>query len=282
MNPENFRAALDWRTLRMFIVMDANHRSFSKPANMQPLQEITADCAAKQAWFEEWPDRAEAFFARRQRPLVTVSYAQSVDGSIATHSRQQLQLSSHQSQVLTHRIRAACEAIIVGINTVLVDDPQLTVRLVDGHNPQPVVLDTNLRIPLEARLLDPGNGRCWVASDTEMPVARIAAVEAKAAEVLPCPRDQQNRVDLPYLLDLLGQRGIRSIMVEGGAQVISSFLEARLVDQLIITITPQLVGGLPALECPAVRNGTGLSLKEVVYETCGPDIILWARPDWTD
>ncbi len=262
--------------------MEVNHRSMPRPESTQPLQDIAADCPKMQAWFEEWPDRAEGFYALRQRPLVTVSYAQSVDGSIASHSRQQLQLSSHQSQVLTHRIRAACGAIVVGINTVLVDDPQLTVRLVDGRSPQPVVLDTNLRIPLGARLLERSNGRCWVASDTKTLATRVAAVETKAAEVLPCPRDQQNRVDLPYLLDLLGHRGIRSIMVEGGAQVITSFLEARLVDQLIITITPQLVGGLPALECPAVRNGTGLCLKDVVYETCGPDIILWARPHWTD
>jgi len=262
--------------------MDENHRTMPEPTSVQPLPEFTADGPEKQAWFEKWPERAEAFFARHHRPLVTVSYAQSIDGSIATHSRQQLQLSSHQSQVLTHRIRAACGAIVVGINTVLVDDPQLTVRLVDGHNPQPVVLDTNLRIPLEARLLGRDNGRCWVASDTETPGARIAAVETRAAEVLPCPRDHQNRVDLPYLLDLLGQRGIRSIMVEGGAQVITSFLEARLVDQLIVTITPRLVGGLPALDCPAVNNGSGLRLQDVVYESCGPDIILWARPHWSD
>ena len=254
----------------------------SYPATPKPLQEMTADCPEMQAWFEELPARAEAFFARRGRPLVTLSYAQSIDGSIASRSRQQLQLSSQQSLVLTHRIRAACDAILVGINTVLVDDPQLTVRLVAGRSPQPVVLDTNLRIPLGARLLNRRDDRCWVASASQAPTARIAAVEAQTAEVIPCPRDQRNRVDLSYLLDLLGQRGIRSIMVEGGAKVITSFLAARLVDQLIVTIAPRLVGGLPVLECPAVRNGAGVTLEEVVYKSCGPDIILWARPHWSE
>ncbi len=262
--------------------MAASYRPTAEPASNQRFQEITADGSAMQGWLEEWPSRAEAFFQRHRRPLVTVSYAQSIDGCIASRSRQQLLLSSQESMVLTHRIRAACEAIVVGINTVLVDDPQLTVRLVAGRSPQPVVLDTNLRIPLGARLLERRASRCWVASDAEMPAARIAAVEAKAAEVLPCPRDRQNRVDLPHLLNLLGQRGIRSIMVEGGAQVITSFLEARLVDQLIITIAPRLVGGLPVLERPVVSNGTSLNLTDVVYGTCGPDIILWARPDWSD
>ncbi len=262
--------------------MTASYRPTPEPASTQGFQEISTDSSTMQAWLEEWPSRAEAFSQRHRRPLVIVSYAQSVDGSIASRSRQQLLLSSQESMVLTHRIRAACEAIVVGINTVLVDDPQLTVRLVAGRSPQPVVLDTNLRIPLEARLLERRHGRCWVASDTETPAARIAAIEAKAAEILPCPRDGQNRVDLPHLLNLLGERGIRSVMVEGGAQVITSFFEARLVDQLIVTIAPRLVGGLPVLERPVGGNGASLNLTDVVYGTCGSDIILWARPDWRD
>jgi riboflavin biosynthesis pyrimidine reductase len=89
-------------------------------------------------------------------------------------------------------------------------------------------------------------------------------------------------VDLPDLLDRLGRIGIRSIMVEGGGQVITSFIEARLVDQMIITIAPRLVGGLPVLDRPAVGNGSLLCFDPVSYQSCGPDMILWAQPQWQD
>ncbi|MBI5895832.1 MAG: dihydrofolate reductase family protein [Desulfobacterales bacterium] len=89
-------------------------------------------------------------------------------------------------------------------------------------------------------------------------------------------------VDLPDLLDQLGRRGIRSIMVEGGGQVITSFIEARLVDQMIVTIAPRLVGGLPVLDRPAVGNGSLLRFDPVSYQPCGPDMILWAQPQWQD
>ncbi len=233
-------------------------------------------------WFAQWPRQAEEFLARHHRPLVTVSYAQSVDGSIATRNREQLRLSSDQSMVLTHRIRAVCDAIVIGINTLLVDDPQLTVRLAEGVSPQPIVLDSRLRIPLQARLFDRSDHRCWLACTDASDPARIGAVQGRGAEVLRCDCDHRDRVDLPDLLRLLGGRGIKSVMVEGGGQVITSFIEARLVDQLIITIAPRLVGGLPVLDRPAVGNGSLLHLRSVTYQICGPDIILWAQPQWQD
>lgn len=239
------------------------------------------DCQ-QQAWFDRLPDLSEEFLDRHHRPLVTVSYAQSVDGSIAARNRQQLQLSSHQSMVLTHRIRAACDAIVIGINTLLVDNPLLTVRLIDGPHPQPIVLDSKLRIPLEARLLDRTDHRCWLACTDQSDLKRIDNVERRGAELIHCRRDSLDRVDLPDLLSLLGQKGIRSVMVEGGSQVITSFLEARLVDQMIITIAPRLVGGLPVLNRPTAGNGSLLHLDSITYQSCGPDIILWGRPQWRE
>jgi 3,4-dihydroxy 2-butanone 4-phosphate synthase/GTP cyclohydrolase II len=233
-------------------------------------------------WFSEWPRQAEEFLAHHHRPLVTVSYAQSVDGSIATKNRQQLCLSSPQSMVLTHRIRAACDAIVIGINTLVVDDPQLTVRLTEGTSPQPIILDSSLRIPLQARLLDRTDRRPWLACTDRSDRGRASAVEDRGAELLRCRRDRRDRVDLQSLLKMLGERGIRSIMVEGGGQVITSFLKARLVDQLIITIAPRLVGGLPVLDRPAAGNGSLLHLGSVTYQCCGPDIVLWAQPRWQD
>lgn len=235
-----------------------------------------------EAWFDRLPLLSGEFLNRHNRPLVTVSYAQSVDGSIATRNREQLRLSSHQSMVLTHRIRAACDAIVIGINTLLVDDPLLTVRLIEGPSPQPIVLDSKLRIPLQARLLSRSDHCCWLACTDNHDPERVGALESRGAEFLHCRHDRRGMVDLTNLLNQLGERGIRSIMVEGGSQVITSFIEARLVDQLIVTIAPRLVGGLPVLDRPVLGNGSLLGLHSVSYQSCGPDIILWAQPQWQD
>lgn len=234
----------------------------------------------QQEWFRRLPHLSAECLRRHQRPLVTVSYAQSVDGSIASRKRAPLQLSGHQSMILTHRIRAACDAIVIGINTLMVDNPLLTVRLVEGPNPQPIVLDSHLRTPPHARLLERTDRGCWLACTGDPDPGRVDAVESRGAEVIRCQRDPLGRVDLPDLLSLLGARGIRSIMVEGGSQVITSFVEARLVDQLIITIAPSLVGGLPVLDRPAADDGCRLSLDPICVEACGPDLIVWAQPQW--
>jgi len=247
-----------------------------------PTPSNSASSSDQEHWFDQLPCRSEEFLAQHKRPLVTVSYAQSVDGSIATRNREQLRLSGQQSMVVTHRIRAVCDAIVIGINTLLIDNPLLTVRLAEGPNPQPIVLDSHLRIPLQARLLERTDHRCWLACTDTCASERIDAIESRGGEVIRCRHDRQGRVDLPHMLQQLGERGIRSLMVEGGGQVITSFIEARLVDQMIITIAPRLVGGLPVLARPAVTNGSLLHLNPVSYQACGPDLILWAQPQWQD
>lgn len=233
----------------------------------------------QEEWFGSLPLLSEEFFRCNQRPLVTVSYAQSVDGSIATRNRNPLRLSSRQSMILTHRIRAHSDAVIIGINTLLADDPLLTVRFIEGSDPQPIVLDSNLRIPHQARLLERTDRRCWLACTDANKPARCREVEVKGAEIICCRQDQNGRVDLPSLLRLLGERGIRSIMVEGGSRVITSFIENRLVDKLIITIAPRLVGGLPVLD-RHLEDSSLLQLNSISYQSCGPDLILWAQPQW--
>jgi riboflavin-specific deaminase-like protein len=233
-------------------------------------------------WLDQLPRLSKAFLAQHHRPLVTVSYAQSVDGSIATRNREQLRLSGRQSMVLTHRIRAACDAVVIGINTLLADNPLLTVRHIEGTSPQPIVLDSQLRIPLQARLLERTDRRCWLACTDRQDPKRVGAVKSRGAEIIRCRHDLRGMVDLSHLLHQLGRREIRSIMVEGGSQVITSFIQARMVDQMIITIAPRLVGGLPVLDRPATGNGCSLHFNPVSYQSCGPDMILWAQPQWQD
>lgn len=182
----------------------------------------------------------------RARPLVTLAWAQSLDGSIAAGRGHPLTLSNPASMRLTHRLRAWHDGILVGIGTVLSDDPRLTAREVGGAQPRPVVLDSHLRLPPNARLLaHPQPPLVLTAHPPE--ADRRAALESRGCTVIPLPRDESQRIDLPAALDALHARGIRRLMVEGGARVLRAFLQRRLADLLVVTVSMQLVGGLPAL-----------------------------------
>ena len=214
------------------------------------------------------------------RPFVTISYAQSIDGSIATRHRRPLPISGQAAMHMTHGLRALHDGILVGIETVLADDPQLTVRLADGPHPQPVVLDTHLRTPLDARLMQRANGRSWLVGAADNPSDRVAAVTGAGAEVLACRRDEDGRLDLHQTLGLLHERGLRRLMVEGGARVITSFVRARLVDLFIITIAPKLVGGLQVMTAPPNGTERPMELTTIHCARLEEDLVLWARPEW--
>jgi 3,4-dihydroxy 2-butanone 4-phosphate synthase/GTP cyclohydrolase II len=215
------------------------------------------------------------------RPFVTVSYAQSIDGSIASRRRRPLPISGPAAMRMTHGLRALHDGILVGIETILADDPQLTVRLVAGPHPRPVVLDTHLRTPLNARLGRHPEGRSWLVGAADNAAERMAAMTAAGFEVLPCRREEANgRLDLQQTLSILHARGIRRLMVEGGARVITSFIRAQLVDLFIITIAPKLVGGLQVMTAPPNGTEQPMALTKVRYTHLEDDLVLWACPDW--
>jgi 3,4-dihydroxy 2-butanone 4-phosphate synthase/GTP cyclohydrolase II len=209
-----------------------------------------------------------------ERPFVTLSYAQSLDGSITARRGEPLAISGPESMEMTHRLRAEHDAILVGIGTVLSDNPRLSVRLVDGLNPQPIIVDSKLRCPLSARLLR-NDKPPWIATTETADYARQNALEAAGAQIFRLPALKNGRVDLQQMLAKLAQLGIRSLMVEGGAEIISSFLAAHLVDRLVLTIAPMLVGGLNAVAPGLDRNGVALPrLFRTHYQKLGNDIIL--------
>lgn len=217
------------------------------------------------------------------RPSVTLSYAQSIDGSISFMRGRPLRLSGPHSQRLTHELRANHDAILVGVGTVIADNPQLTVRLVPGKNPQPVVLDSKLRMPLTANLLQgqPEMGRLppWIATVGQPDPFAAMSLQDYGSRLLVFDPAPDGRVPLPDLLERLAAMGIKSLMVEGGARVITSFLAARLVDGIVITIAPMFVGGLHAVEHLAV-NGDSQRYprpKNLQVERMGDDVILWGN-----
>lgn len=213
------------------------------------------------------------------RPFVTLSYAQSLDGSIASQPGRPLALSGPASLALTHRLRAAHDAILVGIGTVLADDPKLTVRLAPGAQPQPVVLDTHLRCPANAALLRHPTHRPWLLCSQEADPAREAVLSIAGARVVRLPFDATGRVDLGAALSFLAAHGIRTLMVEGGAGVITAFLAERRVDFVILTLAPVIVGGVQAVRGPLADPAGQPRLREPGHERLGDDLIVWGRLD---
>lgn len=183
-----------------------------------------------------------------ERPQVTLHFAQSLDGRIGFPLGQRLQLSSGQGTYRAHLARSTHDAVLVGIRTVLSDDPRLSVRHLSGPQPRRFVLDSSLRLPLSARLLSsPGGPVTVFAVDTgSRVVERARALEEQGAMVEFVHADANGRVCLLSALALMARSGVAKLLVEGGALTLTSFLKQRLADQVSIELVPYLVGE-PAL-----------------------------------
>jgi diaminohydroxyphosphoribosylaminopyrimidine deaminase/5-amino-6-(5-phosphoribosylamino)uracil reductase len=182
-------------------------------------------------------------------PLVTLKLAASLDGRIATASGESRWITGEDSRRFAHRLRNQHDAVLVGAETVIRDDPELTCRLRGGRNPLRVVLDGRLRLPLRARVLtNTASAATLVVADRQAAAAKVRQVEARGAEVLRLPA-QAGRVSMPRLLRALGQRGITSVLIEGGATVAAAALAARVVDRVVIFYAPMFIGadGRPML-----------------------------------
>lgn len=210
-----------------------------------------------------------------KRPTVTLSYAQGLDGSITTKQGEPTTISGEETLLLTHQLRAQHQAILVGIGTVLADDPRLTVRLVEGTSPQPIILDSQLRLPLDATLWQHIHAPLVFTAPDADPTKK-QALQEKGAEVVSVAV-VNGRLSLPAILTHLAQRGVHSLMVEGGATVLTSFLQARLVDKVVLTIAPTFLGGFRGV---GQLEGALPRLKQVQYQTIGEDIVVSGEVVW--
>jgi diaminohydroxyphosphoribosylaminopyrimidine deaminase/5-amino-6-(5-phosphoribosylamino)uracil reductase len=188
-------------------------------------------------------------FIKSGIPYVTVKYAQTLDGRIATKTGNSQWISSEALRKYVHRLRAKNDCIMVGVGTVIADDPQLTVRYAKGKNPLRVVVDSKLRISLRSSVLKDNNSHLTtIATTSKAPSRKVTAVKNLGAEVLVVKKDKNGGVNLRDLLRELGKRGITSVMVEGGSDIITSLLKANLVDKMIILTAPKIMGkGLEAI-----------------------------------
>lgn len=225
--------------------------------------------------------RASQSKAPPELPFVTIHYAQSLDGRIATRSGHSQWISGQPSLQLAHQLRAAHDAIMVGLGTVIADDPRLTVRLDQDGLPTPlrVVADSRLRLPAAARLLTDGAAPTLIATTGRAPADRARELQALGAEVMVTNEDACGRVDLWDLLRRLSERGVRSVLIEGGGALITSALRQRLARRLVICIAPKLIGsGVEAIgDLSVARLNEALTFAHVRFSLVGEDMIFDGR-----
>jgi diaminohydroxyphosphoribosylaminopyrimidine deaminase/5-amino-6-(5-phosphoribosylamino)uracil reductase len=221
---------------------------------------------------EERARRLNEFYVKQRltgRPFVTAKFAMSLDGKIATRTGESRWITGDEARAHGHRLRHQHDAIIVGINTVIADDPELTVRL-DGEDmrqPLRVVVDSQLRIRQSARV---------VGANTLIATTRAGRVGA--AEVLRLPAAADDRVSLTALLDELGKRKLLSLLVEGGGELHAAFFAQGLVDKVYAYVAPRLVGGRAALG-PVGGRGVdrledAIRLRDIDFARLGDDLMI--------
>ena len=222
-------------------------------------------------------------------PFVTLKLASTLDGKIATSTGESKWITGKAARRFAHRMRREADAVMVGIGTVLKDNPELTTRLVKGKDPIRIVVDSKLRMPVNARVLNTKRGGIIIATTkergqgtkgTEVPFVvrgqKIKKLEAKGAEILALP-SKTGEVDLKALMKELGKREITNLIIEGGPTLAAASLKDGIVDKIAIFYAPRILGkeGLPMIEELGIRRLTdAVSLSRLACKRLGEDILV--------
>ncbi len=214
------------------------------------------------------------------RPFVLLKMAMSLDGKIATRTRESQWITGEEARHRVQELRNEVDAVLVGIGTILADDPLLTVRLPGREDRQPlrVVVDSAARLPLSARLIASSTpGQTLLFTSTAAPQERVHALCARGVEVMTL-EGEAARVPLGAVMDALGKREITSVMIEGGAEVAASAVHDGVVDKVLFFVAPLVIGGRDA---PSPLGGRGVaSLRQAAHvrhleiEHLGPDLLI--------
>lgn len=216
-------------------------------------------------------------------PHVILKIGMSLDGRTATRTGESRWITGEQSRVRVHELRNNVDAILVGIGTILADDPQLTTRLPgrECRHPVRVVIDSNLRTPRKARVLARRpRVRTILVAGPDAPAERIRELRTLGAEVL-VVEGPRRRVDLRAVMARLGALGITSVLVEGGSEIAASILDSGLADRVLLFVAPLIIGGRTAVPAVGGRGVAALAdarrLQDVRWELCGEDLVLEGR-----
>lgn len=227
----------------------------------------------------------EAFckYILEKEPFVTLKVAATLDGKIAARDGDSKWISGEASRRFVHKLRDQVDGVLVGIGTVLRDDPLLTARVRGGRDPYRIVLDSRLKIPEEAKLIGDFPAKVVIVATELAPEDKIERLEKRGVRILILD-SKEGRVDLKSCLSELGGIGIMSLLVEGGSQVNGSFLDEGLIDKLLLFLSPKLIGDHRA---PGIFGGRGVSslqeaipLKEMKAKKIGEDILIEGYLEW--
>lgn len=222
-----------------------------------------------------------AKLAATGRPFVTLKSAMTLDGNTATSTGESQWISSPESRTLVHQLRNRVDGIMVGVGTLLRDNPRLTARLPDGEGVDPcrIIVDSNLRTPPDATIFHMDSlAPTLVATTPQASSSRRAELERAGAEVLVCDAIEGEGVDLQDLMRQLGKRKLMHVLVEGGAILNQSLLENSLVDRIMLFVAPMLLGGSDG---KGVFSGHGCSILAAAHKVAdlrfsmsGPDLLI--------
>lgn len=214
------------------------------------------------------------------QPFVLLKLAQTLDGRIATRNGHSKWITGEAARKRVHLMRSRADAVLVGIDTVLADDPRLTVRHVDGRQPRRIVLDSRARTPLDARILN-GEAPATVCVTAAAPSDRVEELKGTGAEVLELAGGD-GAVPLEPLKSALGKAGIVTLMVEGGSRVAASFLRERAVDRIACFVAPRILGaGIPSIADLALDDlSKAIQLNDAQVEQLDGDLLVTGTPEY--
>ncbi|MDM5334357.1 bifunctional diaminohydroxyphosphoribosylaminopyrimidine deaminase/5-amino-6-(5-phosphoribosylamino)uracil reductase RibD [Ureibacillus composti] len=217
------------------------------------------------------------------RPFVISKFAMTADGKIATHTGHSKWITGEEARHQVHELRDEVDAILVGVGTVLADNPSLTTRLPEreGKNPIRIILDSNLRIPLNSTVLQTEEAKTIIVTSLEVDTSKVEAVEEKGATVLAVSKNEHG-LNLDEMLSRLYEMGITDVLVEGGGEINASFLRTGLINKFFIYIAPKIIGGknskppFTGVDVDTMDDALELEFDDV--EKVGKDLCIVAYP----
>lgn len=234
---------------------------------------------------DELRKQNEVFFKwiEHKKPFIVLKAAMTLDGKIATATGQSKWITNETSRAYGYKLRDIYDGIMVGINTVIEDNPMLTARVDGGKNPIRIVVDSSLKIDINANVVQDKSAKTIIATTDKADKDKILKLQAQDVDVIVVDKDKNDKVDIEKLLDILGQQNICSILVEGGATLSGSFVAKKLVDKVYFFIAPKIIGGKEA-KTPVAGTGIlnlqeALALKDIQIEKLEEDILIIGRVD---
>ena len=240
---------------------------------------LEEECRRLNEWF--------VTYVTKGRPFVIAKTALTLDGWTATSTGHSRWVTNEQSREWVHRLRHQVDGILVGVGTVMADDPLLNTRLKKGRGKDPVriIVDTHLRIPVNARVLaHPHGSETLIAVSEDVPPRHLERLKTKGISFLVCPK-KEGRIDLTALMDMLGNRSITSVLLEGGATLMGAMIREKLVDKFCIFKAPKILGGSDgrpmALGQGPSKMDQSIPLKDIRIKRFGDDLLITGYPEYS-